>query len=290
MRPDKDKLSGTTSGAGGPEPDHAAAPSAGKKKADQLAADVAVKKMAGEGGDKGSAKKQPADKPVKVLVTGYGPFDGIDPNPTAQIADKLNSIQIPGAEIVTKVLPVGWKDADKFVEKTIKHEKPDVVVSMGYSAGHHELKEFAVNHRSGADVHNKNVGYHETIDKKQDPDNALQTTLPIDRIKRDQASLEGQDNARPLEYAEEVDQGDDYLCNYIEYRELDALKGTGVEAGFLHLSDADQDFPAVVQLIRSAVADVQEQRKGGGKGAPVSDARDANPAADDPPPHGGAGG
>src|SRR4051812_27452623 len=95
---------------------------------------------------------KPPPKPIRVLVTGYGPVQWIENNPTSEIAKKLASLKVSGAEIRTEVLPVTWKGVDDFVERDVKGWKPDVVISMGFSDGHHEVKEFAVNKREGADA------------------------------------------------------------------------------------------------------------------------------------------
>jgi pyroglutamyl-peptidase len=262
----------------------AAAQSPNKKKADQLAADVAVKKMAGNGAKAAAPPPAPdGERPVRVLVTGYGPFMGIDPNPTQEIAEKLAFIKIPGAEIKTKVLTVSWADVDSFVAGELQSYKPDVVVSMGFSAGHHEIKEYATNQRSGRDANGVEGGFQKIDENGPD---FRHTTLPVDRINKDQAAaFQGDQADHRLDDVDHTEPDDDYLCNFIEYRELSALQGTGAEAGFLHISDVERDLPAVIQLIRSAVAEVQEQRK---KKPAVTQQDVATPDAPKPP--GGAGG
>lgn len=193
------------------------------------------------------------NRPVRVLVTGYGPFMGINDNPSGEIAKELAKLKIKGAIIKTEVLPVTWKDVDSFVDGDLKTFKPDIVISMGYSAGAHEIKTYATNHRSGPDASGVEGG-----GVKIDPngDEFEETTLPVDKILADQNKVRG----GGLVNVGHTEPGDDYLCNYVEYKELEALKGTGAEAGFLHISDVKRDLPAIKQLIRTAVKDVQDKR------------------------------
>src|SRR5688572_12114432 len=73
----------------------------------QVAADVVARRILHH--EKGHGGGGGAGGPVRVLVTGYGSFMGIEDNPSAAIAEKLASVKIPGALIKTKVLPVTWK-------------------------------------------------------------------------------------------------------------------------------------------------------------------------------------
>src|SRR5438105_4115693 len=101
------------------EPDAAYATSTPQKRAaDGMAADVAVRRMA----------NAPASGPVRVLVTGYGAFDGIQNNPTAAIAEKLGQVKIPGAIVKAVVLPVTWKDVDAFIAGELKQFHADIVI------------------------------------------------------------------------------------------------------------------------------------------------------------------
>jgi pyroglutamyl-peptidase len=194
-----------------------------------------------------------AGGPVRVLVTGYGAFDGINDNPSGEIARHLAKLQIPGAIVKTEVLPVTWKDVDAFVARELPTFKPDVVVSMGFSAGAHEIKEYAVNEKSGADAKGVQGGDQKIAPRGPGEE---KTTLPVDAIMADQKKL-GDGGLNAVDHPEP---SDDYLCNYVEYKELRALQNTGAEVGFVHLSDVDRDLPAVEQLIRTAVADVEARR------------------------------
>ncbi|MSP59809.1 MAG: hypothetical protein EXR72_05610 [Myxococcales bacterium] len=222
-----------------------------KAKADAKAADVAIRRMSHGPGKGGEADP---DRPVRVLVTGYGSFMGIEDNPSAAMAEQLAKVKIPGAIVMTKVLPVTWDQVDAFVDGELASFKADIVIGMGFSAGHHEIKEFAVNHKSGADASGAEGGGKKIA---EDGPDFLRTTLPVDKILADQKKLGG----GGLEGVNHTEPDDDYLCNYIEYRELKALQNTGAEVGFLHISDVERDLPAIIQLVTTAVADVKDRRR-----------------------------
>jgi pyroglutamyl-peptidase len=220
----------------------------GKKKgSDGKAADVAIRKMANEGRD--------ARGPVRVLVTGYGPFMSVADNPSGEIAEALAKLKVPGAIIRTKVLPVTWQEVDAFVDGEVKAWKPDVVIGMGFSAGAHEIKTHAVNYRTGADAAGVEGGDRPITEGGPQ---FRETTLPVDKILEDQRRVHGDQGLTAVNHTEPDDA---YLCNYIEYRELQALQNTGAMAGFLHISDVTRDLPAIETLLRTVVTEVQAQRK-----------------------------
>src|SRR4051812_45783085 len=90
-------------------------------------------------------------RPLRVLITGYGPFSGIRHNPAETIARQLGKLKLEGVELTTKILPVEWPNVDLFMRDELPVIKPDLVISLGYAQGRHEIKDWATNFRQGVD-------------------------------------------------------------------------------------------------------------------------------------------
>ncbi len=68
-----------------------------------------------------------------VLVTGFGPFDIYDINPSELIIEEINGQYIEGIEIIGIVLPVDFSESVKNVTKAIDEYDPLLLVSTGLS-------------------------------------------------------------------------------------------------------------------------------------------------------------
>ncbi|UCE10582.1 MAG: pyroglutamyl-peptidase I [Candidatus Thorarchaeota archaeon] len=68
---------------------------------------------------------------MKVLVTGFEPFDGSSMNPSAEVAKSLSGRIIGGHDVTGVVLPLDYETALKEVNKHIEEHKPDVILCCG---------------------------------------------------------------------------------------------------------------------------------------------------------------
>lgn len=48
---------------------------------------------------------------MTILVTGFGPFDGVDVNPTQALVESIHGARVGGQEVVGRVLPVAFERA-----------------------------------------------------------------------------------------------------------------------------------------------------------------------------------
>lgn len=69
----------------------------------------------------------------KVLVTGFGPFDIYDINPSQLIADELNEKHINEAKVVSIVLPVDFEESVNVTINAIENYDPVIVILVGLS-------------------------------------------------------------------------------------------------------------------------------------------------------------
>jgi pyroglutamyl-peptidase len=74
------------------------------------------------------------DRPLCVLVTGFGPFPGAPSNPTQQLVARLARLRRPatsGLRLVTHVFPTSYAAVDQQLPGLIDKHQPDAVVMFG---------------------------------------------------------------------------------------------------------------------------------------------------------------
>lgn len=171
---------------------------------------------------------------MKILFTGFMPFDGRDSNPSY---DCLRAIpaQVQGAEIVTLELPVTFREAPRVLLEALEREQPDAVICLGLAAGRKKItpEKVAINfaHARIPD----NSGF-QPVDLALDPAGpaAWFTSLPalalIDALKKAgiPASLSLTAGA--------------YVCNSVMYHLMTWATPRGIPAGFVHVP-LEEDLP-----------------------------------------------
>jgi len=82
-----------------------------------------------------------------VLVTGFGPFDIYDVNPSQLIVETLNGRYINEAELIGIVLPVDFEESVNVTIQAIEDYDPVLVISVGLSPKAHsiEVEKIGVN-------------------------------------------------------------------------------------------------------------------------------------------------
>lgn len=73
---------------------------------------------------------------TRILVTGFMPFPGAPLNPTEWLIGALGreTDPVPGAEIVTRLLPTTYDVCESVLTPLVDELKPDAVVQFGLSA------------------------------------------------------------------------------------------------------------------------------------------------------------
>lgn len=74
---------------------------------------------------------------MKILVTGFEPFNGGTINPSEQIVHHLTAPE--GVTLIKKILPVEFKKSTVQLEKLFREHQPDVVLSIGQAGGRAEI-------------------------------------------------------------------------------------------------------------------------------------------------------
>ena len=178
---------------------------------------------------------KPGEKPLKVVVTGYGAFMGITDNPSANMAQKLSELGVKGAVVEYRRLDVNHGAVDSFIQE-MKKNPPDVILSMGV-APDSQVEEQPENKVSGG-VDGDNKPITPGVVLKGEPE-VLHTDLPVkvidDALKPFGDKREVGTSLSNPSYAPDRSA---YLCNYLGYNLADAFGSKPqTTAGFVHVTD-----------------------------------------------------
>ncbi len=181
---------------------------------------------------------------LRVLVTGFEPFNNAKLNPSEALVTRLRSHDVPGAEIITKVLPVVYSKSAEELLALVDEHKPDVVLCFGQAEGRKEIsiERFAVNLDDAAIADNSGSI---RIDQKihSDTPTAYESTLPVKDLV---LSLK----ATGIPAATSLSAGT-FVCNHIFYELQNALAGSDVLSGFIHvplMTEQQEDFPGLFNM------------------------------------------
>ena len=83
---------------------------------------------------------------MRILITGFEPFGGLDTNITQEIISQLPA-QIGNREIVTICLPVSFQRAPVALQQAIAQHQPDMILLLGQCPASESirLERFAMN-------------------------------------------------------------------------------------------------------------------------------------------------
>lgn len=202
----------------------------------------------------------PGEKPLRVVVTGYGAFMGITNNPSAAMAQRLAEAGMRGAIIEYRRLDVTHGGVDRFMDE-MKRNPPDVILSMGVG-GISQVEERPENVVSAGED-----GEGRTIVAGQVRPGAareLRTDLPVDRITR---ALERFGDRREVDTSQsDASYSPDrsaYLCNYLGFNLANTF-GTDdrTTAGFMHVTDhtPTEQVQAVLEAVVARQLDWRRQQ------------------------------
>ncbi|NBR64853.1 MAG: pyroglutamyl-peptidase I [Micrococcales bacterium] len=176
---------------------------------------------------------------LKVLVTGFEPFNNARFNPSEQLVLALKPDDVPGAQILSKVLPVIYGEAASRLLALVAEHKPDAVICFGQAEGRTAItpERFAVNLDDA--VLADNAG-HIRIDQPihANGPTAYESTLPV---KEFVAVIKSEGLPASVSLTAGT-----FVCNHIFYELQHALVGTEILSGFIHvplLREMQEEFP-----------------------------------------------
>ena len=172
---------------------------------------------------------------MKILVTGFEPFNGQTVNPSEQIVSCL--IAPKGVKLIKEILPVEFKKATIRLKELVRLYQPDVVLSIGQAGGRPEIsiERVAINVDCVKSSNGKNIL----------ADNAGE--VPVDEpieLEGAPAYFSNLSLWRMVEAIQEKgipagisNTAGTYVCNHIMYIALHmgATEYSQMKAGFIHV-------------------------------------------------------
>ena len=181
---------------------------------------------------------------LKVLLTGFEPFNGARLNPSEQLVTRMKSDSVPGAQIMTAVLPFVYGEAASHLLDLVEEHNPDVVISFGQAEGRISItpERFAVNFNDASIADNKG---HIRVDQLIHPNSptAYESTLPVKELV---AALKAEGIPAALSLTAGA-----FVCNHIFYELQNALKDKDIKSGFVHvplMTQQQEDFPGLFTM------------------------------------------
>ena len=166
---------------------------------------------------------------MKVLITGFDPFDKEKINPSYE-AVKLVRNTIKDTEIIKVEIPTVFRKSISYLEKYIEQHNPDIIISVGQAGGRFDftIERVAINLDDARIPDNEQ---NQPIDEKvyEDGENAYFTNLPIKAMVRNI-----KDNGLPASVSNTAGT---FVCNHIMYGILYLInkKYPGKKGGFIHV-------------------------------------------------------
>lgn len=183
---------------------------------------------------------------MRILVSGFEPFLDEKVNPTALIADHVNSCDFhklgertSTLDVRGVVLPVTFDGAFLRLKSEMSHFKPDVVVCFGLAGGRTtvDIERIAINIRGGDQTsRGDNLGKTPSGQVIPGAPLALETTLPYDLI-LDELKSRGVP-------AKVTFSAGTYVCNDVFFQLQNELRYTKIKSGFIHVPRLDSEQPA----------------------------------------------
>jgi|GEM_PF-1455464 len=167
---------------------------------------------------------------MKILITGFGPFEGVAINPTKTLM-KEAQLWIPadllrdGHEIYTAVLPVTYQGCEKELDQLVNKYQPQAIIAMGAHKDREliflETTARNLDHSNRPD-NNGEIRQEQTILSKGP--SLLKGNLPWDKIHLD---LKKAGISHELS-----DHAGSFVCNHLYYWIL--LNYSQLRNGFIH--------------------------------------------------------
>lgn len=177
----------------------------------------------------------PGEKPLRVVVTGYGAFMGITDNPSANMAQTLAERGVRGAIVEYRRLDVTPAAVEQFMTE-MRKSPPDVILSMGVTHGQAQVEERPENHLGAAPDGNNQMMTERKV--REGGPQELKTDLPVETIdwalqgfgaERQVFTSKSDANYQPDRSA--------YLCNFLGYNLASEFGATPkTTAGFMHIT------------------------------------------------------
>ncbi len=174
---------------------------------------------------------------VRVLVTGFGPFPGVERNASASVVHALTLSAVPpGIELFARVIPVEWTQARAVAREAIAWARPDAILHFGVTkrAAGFEIETRAIN-MSGPKQDRAGIA-RPGMPLARSAAPVLHGTLPPPALLR-ALRLQG----FPAQLSRNAGR---YLCNALYYWSLADAGTGGALVSFVHMPAIGIEVPA----------------------------------------------
>lgn len=166
---------------------------------------------------------------MKVLVTGFDPFDKDIVNPAYE-AVKILPDKIQDSEIIKLEIPTSFERSKIAIEEAIEKYSPDIILSIGQAGGRNEItvEKVAINLLEARIKDND--GYQPSgLSIREDGDTAYFTNLPIKGMV---AHIKENNIPATISYTAGT-----FVCNSVMYNILYLIdkKYPNIRGGFIHV-------------------------------------------------------
>ena len=165
---------------------------------------------------------------LRILVTGFEPFDGQSLNPSWEVARALHGLQLQGAQVTAVQLPCVFAQALPALQQALAEHCPDIVLALGQAEGRCDfsVERVAINVMDARIADNAGDQPIDVPVISGGPA-AYFSTLPI------KALVSG---LRAAGFPASVSQtAGTFVCNQVFYALQHMLAVQGVHSGFVHL-------------------------------------------------------
>ena len=185
--------------------------------------------------------------PVRVLVTGFGPFPGVPENASASLAQALGQCPaVPGVEHFTAIVPAMWADARAVARDAVASVRPHAILHFGVSkrSAAFEIETRAVNIGGPKEDCRGVARPGIPLDPSGPP--VLQSTLSPLALLR---AL--RQDGFPAQLSRNAGR---YLCNALFYWSLADASAAGPLVSFIHMPALGQDTDVQPRLTMETAA------------------------------------
>jgi pyroglutamyl-peptidase len=170
---------------------------------------------------------------MRLLLTGFMPFPGVDVNPTQLLIRYFQDETVPlppGVQVIAEVLPTAFEASEERIRQLIRDAAPDAILCLGVAQKRDSINVERVAHNWDEATIPDNQGLQLSGQEiVADGAETYTSTLPIERM------MEALQNANIP--AVVSDNAGRYVCNHVFYasrHEID-LRGLNIPCGFVHV-------------------------------------------------------
>ncbi|MBZ0289566.1 MAG: pyroglutamyl-peptidase I [Anaerolineae bacterium] len=181
---------------------------------------------------------------MRLLLTGFMPFPGVDVNPTQLLIRYYQDGTVPlpvGLQVIAEVLPTAFEASEERIRQLIRDEAPDAVLCLGVAQKRDLINIERLAHNWDEAKIPDNEGLQPSGQKiVSDGPETYFSTLPVARM---MAALQAANISAVLS-----DNAGRYVCNHVFYaaRHEIATRGLNIPCGFIHvpgLAGMSEEFP-----------------------------------------------